>query len=107
MKTTDLREPQRDDSARSAPDWVPVSGVFTRPRLIAEQQHDVASFGLRFQQLATQAAAVHGVGILATLQRVAGAAPAEPPLYGVHDVKRNFLKAALDCRTRSVSASLL
>src|ERR1700730_8534885 len=82
MKTTDLREPQRDDSARSAPDWVPVSGVFTRPRLIAEQQHDVASFGLRFQQLATQAAAVHGVGILATLQRVAGRRQRNPPCMG-------------------------
>src|SRR4029077_5926063 len=31
MKTTDLRESQRDDSASSAPDWVPVSGVLTQP----------------------------------------------------------------------------
>jgi hypothetical protein len=67
-------------------------GMRERFGLIAEQQHDVASFGLRFQQLATQAATVHGVGILATLQRVAGAAPAEPP----------FLRSTTESREREI-----
>jgi hypothetical protein len=54
--------------------------------LIAEQQHDVASLGLRLEQLQTQPAAIDRLGVLATLQRVAGSPIAKAP----------FLRSALE-----------
>ena len=54
--------------------------------LIAEQQHDVANLGLRLEQLQTQPAAIDRLGILATLQRVAGSPIA----------KASFLRSALE-----------
>src|SRR5215213_7746119 len=50
-------------------------------RLIAKEKHDVAGLGLRFEQLPAQARTVHGVRVLASLQRVAGASPAEIPFW--------------------------
>src|ERR687889_674122 len=50
-------------------------------RLIAEQEHDIARLGLRLQELAAQASAVHGVCVLAALQGVARTAPAESPFW--------------------------
>ena len=55
-------------------------GVCQRLGLVAEQQHDVARLGLRLQQPPAQARAVHRVGILPALQRVARPPPAESPL---------------------------
>src|SRR5215210_4566012 len=49
--------------------------------LVAEQKHDVARLGLRFEQLPAQARPVHGVGVLPTFQRVAGSPPAEAPFF--------------------------
>src|SRR3954451_10021827 len=47
--------------------------------LVAEEQHDVTGLSLRFEQLSAQALPVHGIRILAALQRVAGSPPAEAP----------------------------
>ena len=47
--------------------------------LITEQQHDVASIGLRLEQLQTQPAAIDRLGVLATLQRVTGSPIAKAP----------------------------
>src|SRR4051794_36146213 len=49
--------------------------------LVAEQEHDVTRLGLSLEQLAAQARPVHGIRILAALQRVAGAPPAKAPLF--------------------------
>src|SRR5215210_2859821 len=49
--------------------------------LVAEQEHDVARLGLSLEQLSAQARPVHGIRILAALQRVAGPSPAEIPLW--------------------------
>src|SRR4051794_41892279 len=49
--------------------------------LVAEEQHDVTGLSLRFEQLPAQARPVHGVGVLPTFQRVAGAPPAEAPFF--------------------------
>src|SRR3954449_389202 len=49
--------------------------------LVAEQEHDVARLGLGFEQRSAQARPVHGVRVLASLQRVAGASPAEAPFF--------------------------
>src|SRR5215831_9613633 len=54
--------------------------------LIGKQQRDVASLGLRLEQFQTQPAAIDGLGVLATLQRVAGSAIAKAP----------FLRSALE-----------
>jgi hypothetical protein len=57
-----------------------------RLALIGKQQHDVAGLGLRLEQFQTQAAAIHRLGVLANLQRVAGSAVAKAP----------FLRSALE-----------
>src|SRR4051812_19264330 len=49
--------------------------------LVAEQEHDVARLGLCLEQLSAQARPVHGIRVLAALQRVAGAPPAEAPFF--------------------------
>src|SRR3954451_24565178 len=49
--------------------------------LVAEQEHDVARLGLCLEQLSAQARPVHGIRILAALQRVAGSPPAEAPFF--------------------------
>src|SRR4051794_17184570 len=49
--------------------------------LVAEQEHDVARLGLCLEQLSAQARPVHGVRILAALQRGAGAPPPEAPFF--------------------------
>src|SRR3954453_1325564 len=49
--------------------------------LVCEQKHDVARLGLSLEQLPVQARPVHGIRILATLQRVAGPSPAEIPFW--------------------------
>src|SRR3954452_403924 len=49
--------------------------------LVAEEQHDVPGLSLRFEQLPAQARPVHGIRILAALQRVAGSPPAEAPFF--------------------------
>src|SRR3954453_12317808 len=49
--------------------------------LVAEEQHDVARFGLGFEQLPAQAGAIYSVRVLTTFQRVARTAPAESPLW--------------------------
>src|SRR4051812_2466869 len=49
--------------------------------LVAEQEHDVARLGLGLEQLSAQARPVHGIRILAALQRVAGSPPAEAPFF--------------------------
>jgi hypothetical protein len=56
-------------------------GMRERFRLVPEQQHDVAGFGLRFQQLTAQAGAIDGIGVLTPLQRVPRAAPAKAPFF--------------------------
>src|ERR687889_1243105 len=56
-------------------------GMGQRLRLIAEQEHDIARLGLRLQELAAQASAVHGVSVLAALQGMARPAPAEIPFW--------------------------
>jgi hypothetical protein len=48
---------------------------------IAEQEHDIAHLGLRFQELASQADAIHGLCVLAALQGMARLAPAEIPFW--------------------------
>ena len=74
--------PRRGDPQVGAPHGPGLRevGVGERFGLVAEQQHDVARLGLRLQQLAAQAGAVHRVGVLPTLQRVTRAPPAERPL---------------------------
>src|SRR3954468_8727102 len=54
-------------------------GMRQRLRLIAEQQYDIAGFGLCLEQLAAQPGTVHRLGVLTALQRVPGAAPTEIP----------------------------
>src|SRR4051794_15251888 len=49
--------------------------------LVPEEQHDVTGLSLRFEQLSAQARPVHGIRILAALQRVAGSPPAEAPFF--------------------------
>src|SRR3954451_23807755 len=49
--------------------------------LVRGQQHDVNRLGLRFEQRPAQARAVHGIRILAALQRVTGPSPAEIPCW--------------------------
>ena len=49
--------------------------------LVAEQEHDVACFGLRLEQLAAQPGTVHGIGVLAAFQGVARTPPAEIPFF--------------------------
>ena len=56
-------------------------GVGERFGFIPEQEHDIARLGLRLQELAAQAGAIHGVCILAALQGVARPAPAEIPFW--------------------------
>ena len=56
-------------------------GMGERFGLIPEQEHDIARLGLRFQELAAQAGAIHGIGVLAGFQSVARPAPAEIPLW--------------------------
>jgi hypothetical protein len=46
---------------------------------VAEQQDDVARFGLLAQQTQPQPRPVDGLGILPAVQAMAGAAPTEPP----------------------------
>jgi hypothetical protein len=66
--------------------------------LIGKQQHDVASLGLRLEQFQTQAAGIHRLGVLATLQRVARSAIAKAP----------FLRSALEsCDLEIVTPSYL
>jgi len=59
-------------------------------RFIGEQQHDVAGLGLRFTQLKAQADPLDRLRLLAALQRVAGAAPAEPPFFRSRMLSRDF-----------------
>src|SRR3954466_2736011 len=49
--------------------------------LVAAQEHAVARLGLCLEQLSAQARPVHGIRILAALQRVAGSPPAEAPFF--------------------------
>src|SRR3954454_15499674 len=49
--------------------------------LVREQKYDVAHLGLRFEPRPAQARPVHGIRILAALQRVAGPSPAEIPFW--------------------------
>src|SRR5215203_6403217 len=49
--------------------------------LVREQKHDVTRLGLCLEQHPAQARPVHGIRILAALQRVAGPSPAESPLW--------------------------
>lgn len=60
--------------------------------LVAEQEHDVAGLGLRLEELAAQARAVHGVGVLAALQGVARRPPEKTP----------FLRSTTDSREREM-----
>ena len=62
-------------------------GMGERFRLIAEQQGDIAGFGLLPQQAQAQTGAVDRIGILPTLQRVPRPAPGEAPLYEALHVK--------------------
>src|SRR5829696_4339444 len=50
-------------------------------RLVAKEKHDVAGLGLSLEQLSAQARPIHSVLILTSLQRVAGASPAEIPFW--------------------------
>src|SRR3954467_7134722 len=59
-------------------------GMRQRLRLIAEQQYDIAGFGLCLEQLAAQPGTVHRLGVVTALQRVPGAAPTETPLFTQH-----------------------
>ena len=61
-------------------------GMRERLALIGKQQHDIASFGLRPEQLHPQTAAIHGLSVLAPFQGVAGSAVAKAP----------FLRSALE-----------
>src|SRR3954469_24430967 len=56
-------------------------GMCERFRLIAEQQRDIAGFGLLLQQTKAQAGAVNGIAVLPALQRVAGPTPGEAPFF--------------------------
>src|SRR3954468_5120093 len=60
--------------------------------LVAKEKHDVAGLGLSLEQLSAQARTVHSVPILTSLQRVAGASPAEIP----------FLRRTTDSREREM-----
>ena len=52
-----------------------------RFRFVAEQQHDVARFGLLTQQAQPQSRPVDRLGILSAVQAMAGAPPTEPPFF--------------------------
>src|SRR3954466_1013330 len=49
--------------------------------LVAEQEHAVARLGRSLERFSAQARPVHGIRILAALQRVAGSPPAEAPFF--------------------------
>jgi hypothetical protein len=61
-----------------------------RLRLVAEQQGDVAGFGLLLQQAQAQAGTVDRIGVLPTLQRVPRPAPGKAP-YMRRCVSRLFI----------------
>src|SRR5712691_40594 len=56
-------------------------GMGERFRLVAEQQGDIAGFGLLLQQAQAQADAVDRIGVLPTLQRVPRPTPGEAPFF--------------------------
>ena len=64
-------------------------GVGESLRLVAEQQDDIAGFGLLPQQAKAQSGALDRVGILPPLQRVAGPAPSEAPFFST-TLSRDF-----------------
>jgi len=64
-----------------------------RLRLVAEQQRDVAGFGLLFQQAKAQAGAINRIGILPSRQRVPGSSPDEAPFFST--------TLSRDCEIRS------
>src|SRR5271167_380479 len=71
-------------------------GMCQRLTLIGEQEHDVASLGLRFTQPEPQTNTIDGVGVLTSFQRVPRPTPAEPP----------FLRSTLEsCDREIVTAS--
>jgi hypothetical protein len=63
-----------------------------RFRLVAEQQGDVAGFGLLLQQAQAQAGTVDRIGVLPALQRVPRPPPSEAPLYEALRVKALHLR---------------
>lgn len=88
-----VRLPRRLDPQIRAPlgPGVGKIGMGERLRLVAEQQGDVAGFGLLFEQAQAQAGAVNRIGILAPLQRVPGSSPGEPPFFRT-TLSRDFEK---------------
>jgi hypothetical protein len=64
-----------------------------RFRLVAEQQGDIAGFGLLPQQAQAQAGAVDRIGVLPALQRVPRPAPGKAPFFSTtlsRDVEMRF-----------------
>jgi hypothetical protein len=69
-----------------------------RFRLVAEQQDDVAGFGLLPQEAQAQTGAIDRVGVLPALQRVPRPTPGEAPLYEALHVKALHLWFGLAAR---------
>src|ERR1700686_2497814 len=74
-------------------------GVGERFRLVAEQQGDIAGFGLLLQQMQAQAGAIDRVGVLPALQRVARPTPGKAPLYEALYVKDSSSAVRVGCTT--------
>src|ERR1700676_4769922 len=64
-------------------------GVGERFRLVAEQQGDIAGFGLLLQQMQAQAGAIDRVGVLPALQGVARPTPGKAPFFST-TLSRDF-----------------
>ncbi len=69
--------------------------------LVAVKQHDVTGLGLGTTQLETQSHALHLTCVLPPLQRVAGAAPAEPPFSRSRMLSREVEMLRPVCRSIS------
>jgi len=64
-------------------------GMGERLRLVAEQQGDIAGFGLLLQQMQAQAAAIDRVGVLPPLQGVPRPTPGKAPFFST-TLSRDF-----------------
>ena len=64
-------------------------GMGERFRLVAEQQGDIAGFGLLLQQAQAQTGALDRIGVLPALQRVPRPAPGEAPFFST-TLSRDF-----------------
>jgi hypothetical protein len=82
-------------------------GMGERFGFIRRQQHDIACFRLLFQQLEPQSGSVNGVGILSSVQAVAGAAPSVAVFFSAllscdFEIEKSLCRAISACKRGNV-----